>query len=195
MQDIPHRRLFTIEEWERLVEARIFPEYEQLELIRGELITLAPVRDPRLQLLRRRQAGCVRRLNRQFSLHLKSQALVDVQGYILLWKQQSEPQSDLSLLRVLEDFYATRTPEPEDILLAVEIAGSSLLYDRDTKIPLYAEAGIPESWLVDLNSGTLFVYRRPSPEGYQDVHAYRRGESVAPEAFPDVVFTLDEILG
>src|SRR3954454_23425751 len=102
MEDIPRRRLFTIEEWERLVEARIFPEYEQLELIRGELITLAPVRDPRLQLLRRRQAGCVRRLNRQFSLHLKSQALVDVQGYILLWKQHSEPQSDLSLLRVLE---------------------------------------------------------------------------------------------
>ena len=195
MQDIPHRRLFTIEEWERLVDARIFPEYEKLELIRGELITLAPVRDLRLQLLRRRQAGCVRGLNRQLNLLLKSRALVDVQGHILLWKQQSEPQPDLCLLRVLEDFYATRTPEPEDILLVIEVAGSSLPYDRDTKISLYAEAGIPESWLVDLNSDTLHVYRRPSPEGYKDVRAYRRGESVAPEAFPDVLFTLDEMLG
>ncbi|HET9208804.1 MAG TPA: Uma2 family endonuclease [Thermoanaerobaculia bacterium] len=195
MQDIPHRRLFTIEEWERLVEARVFPEYEQLELIRGELITLAPVRDPQLQLLRRRQAGCMRRLNRYFNLRLKSQAVVDVQSFILLWEQQSEPKPDLSLLRAREDFYATRTPKANDILLMVEVAGSSLPYDRDTKIPLYAEAGIPESWLVDLNSDTLFVYRRPSPEGYQDVRAYRRGESVAPEAFPDVSFTLEEILG
>ncbi|HEY4588141.1 MAG TPA: Uma2 family endonuclease [Thermoanaerobaculia bacterium] len=195
MEDIPRRRLFTIEDWERLVEARIFPEYEQLELIRGELITLAPVRDPQLQLLRRRQAACVRGLNRYFSLRLKLQAVVDVRSFILLWEQQSEPQSDLSLLRTREDFYATLTPKPEDILLVVEVAGSSLLYDRDTKIPLYAEAGIPESWLVDLKSGTLFVYRRPSAEGYQDVRPYRRGESVAPEAFPDVRFTLDEILG
>ncbi|PYQ54417.1 MAG: Uma2 family endonuclease, partial [Acidobacteria bacterium] len=87
------------------------------------------------------------------------------------------------------------TPKPRDIRLLVEVADSSLAYDRDTKMPLYAEAGIPESWLVDLKSGTLFVYRRPSPEGYQDVRAYRRGESVAPEAFPDVSFTLEEILG
>jgi hypothetical protein len=136
VQDIPHRRLFTIEEWERLVEARIFPEYEQLELIRGELITLAPVRDLQIQLLIRRQAGCVRRLNRYFNLRLKSQAVVDVRSFIPLWEQQSEPQSDLSLLRVQEDFYATRVPKPEDVLLVVEIAGSSLFYDRDTKIPL-----------------------------------------------------------
>ncbi len=195
MEDIPRRRLFTIDDWERLVEARIFPEYEQLELIRGELITLAPVRDPLLQLLRRRQAGCVRRLNHYFNLRLKFQAVVDVRSFITLWEQRSEPQSDLSLLRTREDFYATLTPKPEDILLVVEVAGSSLPYDRDIKIPLYAESGIPESWLVDLNSGTLFVYRRPSPEGYQDVRAYRRGESVSPEAFPDVFFTVDEIFG
>jgi Uma2 family endonuclease len=195
MEDIPHRRLLRLTEWEKIVEARVFPEFEQLELIRGEMISLAPVSDPNVPSILHRHAGCVRRLNYHFSSHLRSQVLVDIQSLIKLRKQKSEPRPDLSLLRFREDFYGSCIPKPKDICLLIEVADSSLAYDRDTKMPLYAEAGIPESWLVDLNSSTLFVYRRPSPERYQDVRAYRRGESVAPEAFPEVTFTVDEILG
>jgi Uma2 family endonuclease len=195
MEDLPHRRLIRLREWEKIIEARVFPEFEQLELIRGEMISLAPVSDPQIPSTLQRHAGCVRRLNHHFNSRLRSRTLVDVQSLIKLRRQKSEPRPDLSLLRFREDFYGGSTPKPRDIWLLIEVAGSSLSYDRDTKIPLYAEAGIPESWLVDLNSETLFVYRRPSPEGYQDVRAYRRGESVAPEAFPQVSFTVDEILG
>jgi len=77
----------------------------------------------------------------------------------------------------------------------VEVSDSSLAYDRDVKIPLYAESGIPEAWLVDLNSKTIFAYRQPSRMGYQEVRQYRRGDAISIQAFPDVQFALDEILG
>jgi Uma2 family endonuclease len=61
----------------------------------------------------------------------------------------------------------------------VEVSDSSLAYDRDVKIPLYAESGIREAWLIDLNSKTTFAYRRPSPQGYQEVREYRLGDEIA----------------
>lgn len=114
---------------------------------------------------------------------------------VRLAQQQSELSPDLALLLPRKDYYGLKNPEPADVLLLIEVAELWIAYDRDVKMHLYAKAGVPESWLVDLKSDTLFVYRRPSPEGYQDVRAYRRGDSVAPEAFPDVIFTVDEIFG
>src|SRR5947199_6011299 len=105
MEDIPHRRLLRIAEWEKIVEARVFPESEQLELIRGEMISLAPVSDPNVPSILQRHAGCVRRLNYHLNSRLRSRAIVDVQNLIKLSKQQSEPRPDLSLLRFREDFY------------------------------------------------------------------------------------------
>jgi Uma2 family endonuclease len=136
-----------------------------------------------------------RRFIRNFSTRLNPYAIVDAQNPVEMREQESEPQPDITLLRLQDDLYSTATPTPRDTLLVVEVADSSLSFDRKVKMHLYARAGIPESWLVHLKSSTLFVYRQPTPEGYQDVRAYRRGESVAPEAFPDVVFTLEEILG
>jgi Uma2 family endonuclease len=177
----------TIDEYHRMAEDGSFPPDARLELIRGEIIEMAPIGDG--------HSSTVRRFIRSFSARLSAYAIVDVQNPILLKRQESEPQPDLTLLRLRDDFYSTATPTPEDTLLVVEVADSSLSYDRKVKMHLYAEAGIPESWLVDLSSDTLFVFRRPSPQGYQDVRTYRRGESVTPEAFPGVPFTVDEILG
>jgi Uma2 family endonuclease len=181
------KRFVTIDEYHRMGEEGVFPPDARVELIRGEIIEMSPIGP--------RHAGSVRRFNRSFSARLSPYAIVDVQNPVELREQDSEPQPDITLLRLRDDLYSTATPAPEDTLLVVEVAESSLSFDRRVKMHLYAEAGIPESWLVDLKSDTLFVYRHPSPESYQDVRAYRRGESVAPEAFPDVVFTVDEILG
>jgi Uma2 family endonuclease len=97
------------------------------------------------------------------------------------------------LLQRRSDF-RSRPPHPEDVFLLVEVADTSLAYDRETKIPLYAESGIPEAWLVDLNSDTISVYRRPSPNGYQEVRQYRRGDTISPEAFPEARFAVDDLL-
>ena len=181
------RRLLTIEEYHQMIEAGILSEDERIELIRGDMIEMSPIG--------KRHAGCVRWLIRSFSSRFASQAVIDVQDPVTLQEQQSEPQPDVVLLRYREDCYRTQHPKPEDVLLAVEVADSSLDYDRDVKIPLYAEAGIPEAWLVALPSDSVFSYRDPSPTGYREVRQYRRGDVITPEAFPDEPFTVDEILG
>lgn len=181
------KQLITIDEYHRMGEEGVFPPDARVELIRGEIVEMSPIGPA--------HAGSVRRFIRNFSARLSPHAIVDAQNPVELRDQESEPQPDITLLRLQDDCYSAATPTPGDTLLVVEIADSSLSFDRRVKMHLYAEAGIPESWLVDLNSETLFVYRRPSPEGYQDVRAYRRGEAVSPEVFPDVSFTVEEILG
>ncbi len=181
------KRFVTIDEYHRMGEQGAFPPDARVELIRGEIVEMSPIGPA--------HAGSVRRFIRNFSARLSPFAIVDAQNPVELRDQESEPQPDITLLRLQDDLYSTATPTPGDTLLVVEVAESSLSFDRRVKMHLYAEAGIPESWLVDLNSETLFVYRQPTPEGYQDVRAYQRGESVSPEAFPNVSFTLEEILG
>jgi len=181
------KRFVTLDEYHRMAEDGVFPPDARLELIRGEIVEMSPIGPG--------HSASVRRFIRNFSARLSAYAMVDAQNPILLREQESEPQPDLALLRLRDDFYSTGTPAPEDVLLVVEVADSSLSYDRTVKMHLYAESGIPESWLVALTSGTIFVYRQPSPEGYKDVRACRRGETISPEMFPDVRFTVDEILG
>ena len=181
------RRLLTIEEYHQMVEAGILAEDERVELIRGELIEMTPIGN--------RHAGCVRWLNRSFSARLASRSVVDVQDPVSLGDQQSEPQPDIVLLRYQEDFYRAQAPRSEDVLLIMEVADSSLAYDRDVKIPLYAESGVLEVWLVDLTSNSIFSYRRPSSSGYRETRRHRRGDTISPEAFPEEGFSVNEILG
>ena len=98
----------------------------------------------------------------------------------------SEPQPDLVLLRPRSDFYASRHAGPADILLIIEVAESSIQYDRDVKTPLYAAAGIPEYWLVDLNTNLGSRHYSLERGVYQSVEQYRRGQSIAPQLVPTV---------
>jgi Uma2 family endonuclease len=101
----------------------------------------------------------------------------------------------LALLRPRPDFYAKAHPGPGDILLLVEVAEATIGVDREVKLPLFARAGVPEVWLVDLSGECIEVYRKPTPQGYQEVRQVRRGERVAPQAFPDLGLAGEEILG
>jgi Uma2 family endonuclease len=175
----------TIEEFERMWEGEVFPPDARLELIRGEIFEMSPIGDPHVL--------CLMLLGDLFS-DLRPKGISSIQGPLRLPLQDSVPQPDAIVFRRRSDF-KTRPPRIEDVLLVVEVSDSSIARDRNVKIPLYAEAGVPESWLVDLNSETIWVYRRPSPEGYRDVRPCRRGESISPEAFPETSFAVDEILG
>jgi Uma2 family endonuclease len=179
------KQLLTIEEFEHAWEEGAFPPEARLELIRGEVVEMTPIGGPHI--------ACVVQLITLLS-RLIPRALLSPQNPLRIPGRESVPQPDLVLIRPRNDL-ARNPPAAEDVLLVIEIADSSLLRDRNSKIPLYAEAGIREAWLVDLNSETLFVFRRPSLRKYEDVLPYRRGDWVSPEAFPDVQFTIDEILG
>jgi Uma2 family endonuclease len=180
-----YQQPLTIEEFQWMAESGVFAEDDRLELIRGEIVEMAAIGD--------RHALCVMLIN-DLLADLKPRGIVSPQNPLRLPGQGSVPQPDVVLLRRRPDF-KSRAPHAGDVLLIVEVADTSLIYDRDVKIPLYAEAGIPESWLIDLNSATIFAYQRPLLHGYQEVRVYRRGDWISPQAFPDERFLVDDLLG
>jgi Uma2 family endonuclease len=180
------RRKFTVKQYHQMAEAGILTEDDRVELIRGEIVEMTPIG--------RRHAACVDRLNEMFILRLAQATIVRVQNPVEL-DDNSEPQPDLVLLRRRADFYEAGHPQAEDILLLVEVADTTVETDRDVKIFLYANSGIAEVWLVDINAQCLEVYRQPSENGYQIIQKYYRGQTVTIQAFSEVSFTVDEVLG
>ncbi len=180
------RRSFTVEEYHRMAQVGILSEEDRVELIEGEIVEMTPIGS--------KHAACVNRLTRLFSDRVGGRAIVSVQNPLRLG-QRSEPQPDLALLRPRADFYAQAHPGPEDVLLVVEVAETSGTVDREMKLPLYARGGVPEVWLVDLGGEGIEIYRSPGPQGYQEVRRVRRGEHLAPGAFPDLDLAVAEILG
>jgi Uma2 family endonuclease len=174
----------SVEEYERLIEAGMLTENDRVELIRGEVIEKMPIGD--------RHIDSVIRATTLFVPPLIGRALVSIQNAMRL--ADSEPEPDLVLVRT--DFPRPRKPRAEDVLLVIEIADSSLAFDRDVKGPLYAEVGIPEYWILDLNNDCLLVHRQPRPDGtWAEVRALQRGESIAPLAFPDLIVAASDLLG
>jgi Uma2 family endonuclease len=125
---------------------------------------------------------------------VRSTAIARVRGSIVLG-DQARPKPDLTLLRYRADFYHDSDETPEDILLVVEVAETSERYDRRTKAPLYARFGLRELWIVDLNRSWITRYLDQTPEGYGTTQVFRRGESLSPLAFPDLLIAVNDILG
>jgi Uma2 family endonuclease len=178
--------VISIDDYHRMAADGLFSEDDRVELIEGEIVEMTPIGD--------RHSGSVRRLDDLFTTALGRRALVDKQHPVRLgdW---SEPEPDLALLVRREDYYTSGTPTAEDVFLVVEVADSSVGYDRSVKVPLYARQGIREVWLLNLPGDILEVYRQPRPGGYREVRRLRRGDSIAAEAFPDVTFPVSDLLG
>ena len=168
-------------------KAGILRPDDRVELIKGVIVEMAPIGS--------RHAFCVDGLTRTFQ-----RALTDAEGWVrtqhpVSLSDDSEPQPDVVIARPPADQYLQRHPEPGDILLVVEVADSSLVYDRRTKVPLYAAAGIPEYWLIDLVGYRIEVYRDPSGGSFRDVRLLNREDKIAPLAFPHIEVTLADLIG
>jgi Uma2 family endonuclease len=182
---IPRHR-FTVDEYYKMAETGILAPRQRVELIEGEVVDMTPIG--------RRHMACLDRLAELFFSALLGRAIIRTQGALRLG-EHSEPQPDLVILKRRADYYADVDAGPDDALLVVEVADTSEHYDRLTKVPLYARAGIPELWLVDINAMTVTVYRQPRADGYADVRVYASDEPLSPLAFPDLVLTPARILG
>jgi Uma2 family endonuclease len=180
------KRLFTVDEYYRMGEAGIFGPEARLEIIEGEIIEMSPIGN--------RHAECVNRANALFSARLGSKVLVSVQNPILL-NRHTELQPDIVLAKPRDDFYAGRRIAPEDTLLVVEVSDATLRYDLGRKLPLYAKSGVPEVWIENLQDDVVMIYRRPGPATYSTSMTLRRGESIVLDAFPEIPFQVDELLG
>ena len=177
---------FTVSEYHRMVESGILKEADRVELIDGEVVEMTPIGS--------KHSACIGRLIEQFVPSVTAGAVGGVQNPIDL-SERSEPEPDLALLRRRPDFYASGHPTTDDVLLLIEVSDTSLEFDRRVKVPLYARSGIPDVWLVDLEHETITVYRDPGPDGYTTAQVARRGDLLAPVAFPDRTLTVADVLG
>ena len=152
------RRPFTVGEYYRMAEADILTEEDRVELIAGQIVAMSPIGS--------RHAACVDRLNGLLHRQQGASFIVRVQSPIAL-DAYSEPEPDVVLLRPRTDFYTDAHPTASDVLLAIEVADTSIDYDREVKLPLYAQAGLAEVWLIDLQKGRIEVFARPQGGAYQ----------------------------
>lgn len=148
-----------------MAEVGLLAPDSRVELIEGEIIDMAPIGSP--------HASVVTRLNHLLVQAVGERALVSVQLPVRL-TPQSEPQPDLAVLKPRADFYRPGHPTPADVLLLIEVSHTTLRYDRNIKVPLYARHGIPEVWLIDLENGKMDVFRSPAGEIYSDVASTTR---------------------
>ncbi len=175
---------FTTQQYHLIHEAGVFAEGDRLELINGEITKMSPTG--------RKHAACINRLVRSFTKKLGAQIVLSVQNSIRM-DDNSQPQPDLAILKLRNDFYEEGLPKPSDILLIIEVADSTIAYDRDIKMPLYAAAGIPEMWLFDVNQKVIEAYSLPSSSRYKQMRRYEANDTLAMIAFPDVIFNWEEL--
>lgn len=180
------RRLFTVDEYERMVEVGILTKSDHVELIHGEIVEMTPIG--------RGHFAAVAALIALFSERLGRRAVIGPSGSLRV-PPRSMPEPDLMLLAPRPDFYREADLRAQDVLLLVEVADTSLRYDREVKGPLYASAGVTEYWIVDVEGGAVDIYRDPAPGGYRQTQRITRGTPFSPEAFPDLVLSVFDILG
>lgn len=178
------RRRFDVEQYHRMIQAGILAEDDRVELIDGEIVEMTPIGS--------RHAACVDALTYAFVSALGGAARVRIQNPVTLG-DHSEPEPDVVVARPREDHYARSHPVAAEVLLLIEVADRSLLFDRQAKLPLYARSGIREVWIVDLTADVLEVYREPD-EGRYAVRERFTGGTVSPLAFPGLQLEVAEIL-
>ncbi|HTD33306.1 MAG TPA: Uma2 family endonuclease [Candidatus Elarobacter sp.] len=180
------QRLITVEEFDRMWESGVIGPEERLELIEGRLVRREMMNPP--------HASIMLRMTQRFQRALGDRVLVSQQLPVVV-NERSKPFPDFTLVRYRDDYYAERLPIPEDVLAVIEVSDSRLRFDRSEKLRLYAKAGIPEYWIVDVKKKAIEVYRGRHDLGYAKPVVAKKGEGVAFAAFPDVVFAVDELVG
>ncbi len=179
------RRKITVQEYDAMIAAHIFHEDERIELIEGELLQMAPIGDTHMTVSFN--------LSTLFApLVIERKAIFGMQGSIRL--ARSEPEPDFTLLRYVAR-YRGGVPKASEVALLVEISDSTFDYDTTTKRSLYAEATIPEYWVIDVNRETVLQYWQPAQKEYQQSRRYTLSEIITSVSFPTFAVTVAEVFG
>ncbi len=181
----PGQRLFSTKEYQQMAESGVLNEDERVELIEGRIVRMPPKNV--------KHALATTRANRCFGKLLGDRAAVRIQDPILL-NSFSEPEPDLALVAPPDERYLENHPQPQDIFLVLEIADSSLAYDREVKCPLFAQNGIIQFCLLDLQNRELEDYRGPGPDGYRSKQTYSEKQSFNLVAFPRISIKVRDLL-
>jgi Uma2 family endonuclease len=180
-QALYQRHRLTVDDYHRMGEAGILQEDDRVELIEGEIVDMPPIGS--------KHAAMVARLQRLLERATGEQAIVWTQNPIVL-DNLSEPQPDLCLLRPEDSFYESSHPRPKDVLLVIEIADTTLHYDREVKVPLYVRHGIPEVWIVNVENHCLHTFRNSARDSYQDCQTLSQMGVIIPIMLPQCAINL-----
>jgi Uma2 family endonuclease len=180
------KKRFRVEEYHRMAEAGILLPKDRVELIDGEIVQMNPIGH--------RHRVRVLRVDTLFGRAFGDRALIVCQSDLKL-NEWTEPQPDITVLKPRADFYAARDWTPEDVFFVMEVSDTSLQYDRNVKVPLFAAAGIPEVWIEDAENDVLFIYRDLRNGFYAVLLELQRGDIASPIAFPEIRFSVDDLLG
>jgi Uma2 family endonuclease len=175
-----------VDQYHRMVELGILREDERVELIDGELIRMAPIGSL--------HGGLVAHLTHLLVTRTGGRAVIWPQSSVIL-SEVTEPQPDLAVLRWRADWYTSRTPTAADAALVIEVADSSLRYDRDVKLRYYARAGVPEAWVVDARGRCILRYAERLDDGYRVAQVLTAGAVAQCEALPELAVTVGELFG
>jgi len=184
VQPQPRRLRFSVDEYYKMIELGMLKDYEKAEIIEGELIQKMPIGD--------KHAFVVDILTEFLIKNVSSQVRVRVQNPVRL-TDYDELEPDI-VLADLTKYDGKRHPRPPEIILIVEVSDSTLKYDRNTKLLLYAEAEIPEVWIVNLPNDIIEIHQKPSNGIYQLTKIFKRGETVESEMMPNLNLEVDQIL-
>ena len=182
---MPEKRKFTVAEYYRMAEVGILGSEERVELIEGEVLVMAPPGPL--------HSGNVDRSNEGFAARRDERFIVRIQNPLRL-DDGSEPEPDVMLLRRREDYYTTAHPTAADTLLVMEVADSSLEYDRGTKAHIYGRAGVAQTLVANLPEDCVEGFEEPGPEGYDRHRIYRRGDKIRLAALPDLEVAVEDLL-
>lgn len=186
MTALPARKIFTVQEYHKMINAGVFAGNSNYELIEGEIVKKMTQGNYHI--------SCINRLNMLFAPLLAGKAIVSVQNAVIIGGI-SEPEPDVTLLKLRQDFYVAGKATAEDVLLLVEVSDSTVRYDRSVKLRLYAEAEIVEVWLVNLPRQVLEVYTEPENGKYKIVKKYDKTQTVAPKLLPEIKLKVSDIIG
>ena len=178
------RRLFTVDELYAMDKAGIFDSDERIELLDGEIIVMPPIGPP--------HADGTTRLGSSMTHLLYNRAIVRVQQSVRL-DDQSLPEPDIAILKMRDDYHLEH-PSPEDVLLLIEVADTSLEFDREVKLERYAAAGIPEVWIVNLRARQVEGHSDPVGGTYRSQRVVTANGRIGPLAFPDVALAVADFL-
>ena len=186
MQTEVVKKLFTVDDYYRMAEAGIIADGERVELIEGEIIEMSPIGD--------RHMLAVNRATMIFARGVGDRAVVSVQNPARM-DRYNEPQPDVVLIRPREGFYGKGKPAPEDVLLMIEVADTTLRKDLNLKLPVFARNGVQEVWIVDLQNDRILVFRDPKGKTYRAGETVTRGQQLHCNAFPEFLLEAGELLG
>ena len=177
-------RLWTVDEYHRMIEQDILTSDDKVELLEGQIIQMSPQRPP--------HAATTQRAANYLTRLLVGQAYIRVQLPISL-PPNSEPEPDIAVVCIDPREYFDRHPAADDIFLLVEVAKTTLKQDRTVKAPVYARANIPEYWVLDVQQRQLYVFRQPEADTYQQEIILNQDATISPVAFPDIDVAVNQL--